>query len=111
MSTIGTAVQQTVGIPGQLVGQAMSNHRQLLSSQTYQDQIHQHKLYQHKMHQYQMHQQQMHQNQITYHQRSAYAASSAMTSSNHNYNHTAYYSSGNDITDEHEANEKEYQNL
>ena len=61
MSTIGTAVQQTVGIPGQLVGQAMSNHRQLLSSQTYQDQIHQHKLYQHKMHQYQMHQQQMHQ--------------------------------------------------
>ena len=34
-----------------------------------------------------------------------------MTSSNHNYNHTAYYSSGNDITDEHEANEKEYQNL
>ena len=106
MSTIGTAIQQIVGIPGQLVGQGMSNHTQMLSPQTHQDQRHQHKLHQHKMHQ-----QQMHQNQITYHQRSVYPASSAMTSSNHNYNHTAYYSSRTDITDEHEANEKEYQNL
>ena len=56
MSTIGTAIQQSVGILGQLVGQDMLNHMQMLSPQTYQDQMPQH-----QMQHYQMHQQQMHQ--------------------------------------------------
>ena len=106
MCTIGTAIQQTVGILDQLVSQGMPNHTRMLSPQTHQDQMHQH-----QMHQYQMHQQQMHQNQITYQQRRAYPASSTITSSNHNYNHTTYVSSRDDIADEHAANEKEYQNL
>ena len=54
-----------------------------------------------------MYQQQMHQNQITYQQRRAYPASRTITSPNQNYN----VSSRDDITDEHDANEKEYQNL
>ena len=62
------------------------------------------------MHQHQMHQQQIQQNQITYQQRRVYPASSTITSPNHNYN-TAYDSSRDDIRDEHDANEKEYQNL
>ena len=37
MSTIGTAIQQSVGILGQLVGQDMPNHMQMLLPQTYQD--------------------------------------------------------------------------
>ena len=103
---IGTTIQQSVGILGQLVGQGMANHTRMLSPQTYQDQMQQHQIYQ-----YQMHQQQMHQNQITYQLRRAYPASSNITSPNHNYNHTAYVSSTDDITDEHDPNEKEYQNL
>ena len=58
-----------------------------------------------------MPQQQMHQNQITYQQRRAYPASSTITSPNHSYNHTAYVSNRDDITDEQDANKKEYQNL
>ena len=53
----------------------------------------------------------MHQSQITYQQRRAYPTISTGTSPNHNYNHTAYVSSRDDIVDEHDANEKEYQNL
>ena len=68
-------------------------------------------MHQHQMHQYQMHQQQMHQNQITYQERKAYPESSTITSPNHNYNNTAYVSSRDDITNGHDANEKEYQNL
>ena len=41
MSTIGTAIQQRFGILGQLVGQGMTIHTQMLSPQTYQDQMHQ----------------------------------------------------------------------
>ena len=48
----------------------------------------------------------MHQNQITYQQRS-----STIISPNHNYSHTTYVSSRDDITDGHDAHEKEYQNL
>ena len=44
MSTIGTAIQQSFGILGQLVGQGMSNHMRMLSPQTYQDQMHQHQI-------------------------------------------------------------------
>ena len=94
MCTIGTAIQQSVGILDQLVGQGMPNHTRMLSPQTHQDQMHQH-----QMHQHQMHQQQMHQNQITYQQPRAYPASSTITSSNHNYHHTTYVSS-RDIADE-----------
>ena len=61
MSTIGTAIQQSVSILGQSVDQGMPNQMRMLSLQMYQDQLHQH-----QMHQYQMHQQQMHQIQITY---------------------------------------------
>ena len=75
LNTIGTAIQQSVGILGQLVGQGMPNHTRMLSPQTYQDQMHQHQMYQ-----YQMHRQQMHQNQITYQQRGAYPTSSTITS-------------------------------
>ena len=53
----------------------------------------------------------MHQNQVTYQNGRAYPASSTITSPNHNYNHKAHVSSRDDITDEHDANEKEYQNL
>ena len=73
--------------------------------------MHQHQMHQHQMHQYQMHQQQMHQNKITYQQQRTYPASSTITSPNHNYNHTVYVSIRDDIMDEHDANEKEYQNL
>ena len=41
----------------------------------------------------------------------AYPASSTITSPNHNYSHKAYVSSRDDIINEHDANEKEYQNL
>ena len=43
--------------------------------------------------------------------RRAYPASGSSTSPNHNYNHTAYVSSRDDITNVHDANGKEYQNL
>ena len=111
MSTVGTSIQQSVGTLSQLVGHGMPNYTRMLSPQTYQDQMHQHQMLQHQVHQHQMHQQQMHQNQITYQQRRAYSASSTITSPNHNYNHTVYVSSRDDITDKHNANEKEYQNL
>ena len=58
-----------------------------------------------------MHQQQIYENQITYQQRRAYPARSTITSPNHNYNHTVYVSSTDDVTNEHDAYEKEYQNL
>ena len=99
MSTVGTAIQQSVGILGQLVGQGMPNYMRILSPQTHQDQMHQH----------QVHLQQMHQMQITYQQRRTYPASSPITSPNDNYDNTAYVSSRDDITDQHD--EKEYQNL
>ena len=35
MSAIGTAIQQSVGILGQLVGQSIPNHTRMLSPQTY----------------------------------------------------------------------------
>ena len=106
MSTIGTAIQQSVGILGQLVSQGMPNHTRMVSPQRYQDQMHQH-----QMHQHQMHQCQMHQSQNTYQQGRAYPESSTITSPNHNDNHTAYVSCRDDIMDERDANEKEYQNL
>ena len=68
-------------------------------------------MYQHQMHQYQMHQQQIHQNQMTYQQRRGYPASSTIANPNHNYDHTAYVSSRDDITDEHDGNETEHQNF
>ena len=46
MSTIGTAIQQSVGIIVQLVGQDMPNHTRMLLPQTYQDQMHQHQMHQ-----------------------------------------------------------------
>ena len=49
-------MHQSAGILGQLLGQGMPNHSQILSPQTCQDQMHQQ-----QMHQYQMYQQQMHQ--------------------------------------------------
>ena len=44
MSTIGTTIQQSFGILGQLVGQGMPFHTRMLSPQTYQDQMHQHQI-------------------------------------------------------------------
>ena len=51
MSTIYTAIQQSVSILGQLVGQGMPNHTQILSTQMYQNQMHQHQIHQYQVYQ------------------------------------------------------------